>query len=315
MKLDIAAKPNFSRMLNSEEDTTKSSLGVSVVLHILIVLLISLNMTAFNSLPDIPEPIVVDFVESAEVAEKTQAPRETVEPPTSKPISDAKPKPAEVEQKPEPAKASAPEPVAEPEPEKLDAVEEDAPELPAKEAIAPAPTKRPEPPKVEKKPEETKEPEKTEAEDVKPEENKDRFNSLLKNLAAGQEASQAEDADPDSRQAPMLTQPPPVGETMTVSELSLLRRQLASCWNLLPGAKNADDIVVEVAVTMNADRTVQQARVLNTARVQSDPVYRAAADSALRALRHPNCSPLELPTYKYQQWKTMTLRFDPKEMF
>jgi len=46
----------------------------------------------------------------------------------------------------------------------------------------------------------------------------------------------------------------------------------------------------------------------------SDPAFRAAAMAATRALRNPQCSPLELPPDKYQEWQTMTIHFDPKEM-
>ena len=45
----------------------------------------------------------------------------------------------------------------------------------------------------------------------------------------------------------------------------------------------------------------------------SESFYRAAAESAMRAVRV--CSPLEgLPTEKYQQWQTLLLNFDPQEM-
>ncbi|NBO19672.1 MAG: energy transducer TonB, partial [Proteobacteria bacterium] len=46
---------------------------------------------------------------------------------------------------------------------------------------------------------------------------------------------------------------------------------------------------------------------------QSDPFYRAAADAAVRAVQR--CSPLTgLPSDKYETWKQMELRFDPKYM-
>jgi hypothetical protein len=38
------------------------------------------------------------------------------------------------------------------------------------------------------------------------------------------------------------------------------------------------------------------------------------AESALRALRNPRCSPLALPPEKYQQWQEMIFNFNPKDM-
>ncbi len=46
-----------------------------------------------------------------------------------------------------------------------------------------------------------------------------------------------------------------------------------------------------------------------------DADFRAAAESALRAVLNPRCHPFALPREKYDSWKTMTLVFDPKEMF
>ena len=40
----------------------------------------------------------------------------------------------------------------------------------------------------------------------------------------------------------------------------------------------------------------------------------AAADSAVRAVRNPKCSPLELPADKYDQWKRIDFTFDPRDM-
>ena len=41
----------------------------------------------------------------------------------------------------------------------------------------------------------------------------------------------------------------------------------------------------------------------------SDPVYRAFAESAVRAVRA--CSPLKLPPESYQQWRNVIFNFDP----
>ena len=67
-------------------------------------------------------------------------------------------------------------------------------------------------------------------------------------------------------------------------------------------------------MVMNQDATVRQARVVDAARMNSDPYYRAAAESALRALGHPDCIPLKLPLDKYEVWRNFTFNFDPSKM-
>ena len=107
---------------------------------------------------------------------------------------------------------------------------------------------------------------------------------------------------------------PRLAERVTISEEDALRRQLAGCWNVLSGAKYAEDLAVEVQVIVNPDRTVQNARIVDNGRYKRDPHFRAAADAAMRALRNPRCIPLDLPADKYESWRTTIIRFDPKDM-
>ena len=81
------------------------------------------------------------------------------------------------------------------------------------------------------------------------------------------------------------------------------------------GAKEAENLSIEIKMAMNPDGTVRQARILDQNRLQSDPFFRAAAESALRAVLNPHCNPLKLPPEKYQQWQNMVLIFDPIQMF
>jgi hypothetical protein len=43
-----------------------------------------------------------------------------------------------------------------------------------------------------------------------------------------------------------------------------------------------------------------------------DPFFRAAADSALRAILR--CQPFDLPVEHYDDWQTVTVDFDPRYM-
>ena len=101
---------------------------------------------------------------------------------------------------------------------------------------------------------------------------------------------------------------------VTMSEIDVLRQQIAGCWNIAAGARQAESLSVEIEMRMNPDATVRTARVVDGVRMNSDPFFRAAAESALRALSHPDCIPLKLPVGKYEVWKSFTFNFDPKNM-
>ena len=103
-------------------------------------------------------------------------------------------------------------------------------------------------------------------------------------------------------------------QKVTISEIDVLRQQIAGCWNIAAGARQAEALSVEIEMRMNPDATVRTARVVDGARMNSDPFFRAAAESALRALSHPDCIPLKLPVGKYEVWKSFTFNFDPKNM-
>lgn len=106
-----------------------------------------------------------------------------------------------------------------------------------------------------------------------------------------------------------------IGAKMTISEIDLVRQQIHRCWNLPAGAKDAHKMLISIRISMNPDGRVRTARVLDQARMSSDPFYRAMAESAVRAVLNPRCQPFKLPPEKYERWKNMKLNFDPKEMF
>ena len=125
------------------------------------------------------------------------------------------------------------------------------------------------------------------------------------------------DSDPeDTQQAARPDQPKPTPrarEQLSASQIANVRRQLQDCWRVPAGAKNAANLVVEIAVQLNRDGSVRHAEIATTDRM-NDSFYRAAAESALRAVHI--CSPLDgLPVDKYGTWQRMRLTFDPEEMF
>ena len=102
---------------------------------------------------------------------------------------------------------------------------------------------------------------------------------------------------------------------LAISEIDLVRQQIRECWSLPAGAREAENLSIEIKMAMNSDGTVQKARIIDQGRLKSDPFFRAAAESALRAVLNPRCNPLKLPPEKFRQWQNMTLIFDPQKMF
>jgi hypothetical protein len=99
-----------------------------------------------------------------------------------------------------------------------------------------------------------------------------------------------------------------------VSEEDALRRQIAQCWNVPAGAKDIDKMVVEIYIAVNPDRSVKEVLIMDQARLATDKFFRAVAESAMRAVQNPRCSPLALPPDKYNDWKEIIFTFNPKDM-
>lgn len=100
---------------------------------------------------------------------------------------------------------------------------------------------------------------------------------------------------------------------ISISEIDFVRLQIAKCWNPPAGAKDARDMIIVIAVSMNSDGTVRDARITNSG-IQSNSFLQAMAESALRAVLNKKCQPFKLPVDKYYRWKTMKLVFNPKEL-
>ncbi len=267
-----------------------SALTKSIIFHVIIIIVMSGVFFFKDDVVKIDEkPIEISFVSEdkpAEVETKKPEPKEETPPPLKE------------EEKPQPA----PKALEKPTPPKKDA--EVAPKVEEKkvERVTPkAPEKPKEKPKP--KPEKKEPPKKAEAE----KDTKADFMSVLKNL---------QDSEPvdTKREGPKLTQSPTL-DRMTTGELDAFRMQLSQCWNILPGAAKAETLAVNLTISVNKDRTVRDVQITDKARYQTDAFFRAAADNAIRAIKHPDCTPLDLPVDKYNTWNTITLNFDPKTMF
>lgn len=138
-------------------------------------------------------------------------------------------------------------------------------------------------------------------------EQKEESDDVLDDVAALLERSDETPVE-DAQKAPVL------GSRLTMSEIDAVRRQIEPCWNVPVGARNPEELVVELYLRLRPDGSVISVEVVDKARMRTDSFFRAAADSARRAVLNERCTPLKLPMDKYDRWREMTLRFDPSEM-
>lgn len=297
----------IAAVLNHEElpdvqGTMKTPLTKSLVFHGVLLVICMVGLPIFRpNIEVIPEAVPIEIATVDDMSQTDRAPaRAEVEKPKpeEKPIEE-KPKPpqaatntAETPQKPVLEK---PKPVEKPKPPEPLADDIPDPDKKAEEK----PKEKPKPP--EKKPE------------IAQEQN-EAFNSVLKNLMVTEPVAaekKVEAQQTGETPSPMAS----LTDRLAVNEITArLSRQLGYCWNVLAGAKYAENQIIDIKITVNPDRTVRDAQVVDQMRYSTDTYFRAAADSALRALRHPYCTPLDLPNDKYELWKTITFRFDPSLM-
>lgn len=289
----------------------KRGLIISAVLHVVVISLAYFGLPALLRPPPVQDaPVVMDVVTIEEKKPAPPAkpkappkpPRQVTRPPPPKPLAAlpavpappplavAKPKP---KPKPKPAVKHKPKPKPKPKPK---AKPKPKPKQVAR--LAPKPRRKPKPPPDQQ------------------------FQTLLKNLKIWKKT---ETARPPVAKPPKAAPRKVVAPRPTVrsaidrrrSEQALvrqIRQQLAKCWYIQGGAKEARNMKIGVRVRLNSDGSLRGAPdVLDKRRYQRDGFYRAVAESALRALRNPLCSPLRLPFSEYEIWKDITFNFDPSK--
>ena len=99
---------------------------------------------------------------------------------------------------------------------------------------------------------------------------------------------------------------------LTLNEIDAFRTQMRRCWNPPSGARNAEDLIVQVRVSLAPNGMISAGPKVMNRRQLGDPFFRAAAESVLRAIRR--CQPFEMPPEKYAAWRDIELKFDPGKM-
>jgi hypothetical protein len=98
----------------------------------------------------------------------------------------------------------------------------------------------------------------------------------------------------------------------STQENDTVTKQAAKCWNIPAGAKDMSSLSVGLHLELERNGIVKNARSSNAARYADDAFFRAATDSAIKALRQ--CAPYELSPDKYESWREMELTFAPNDM-
>jgi outer membrane biosynthesis protein TonB len=290
----------------------RRSLIWSVSLHVLVLILAVLGLPRlWESEPPADTPIVVEVVK---IDEKTKAKEIPKPKPLKKKAVKTPPPPEPPKVKPAVAAPLPPEPPrASPAVEKIPVIKpkpKPKPKPKAKLKPKPKPKAKPAPPRQIVRVRPRRRP---------PPSREDFLRSVLRDVAPEERGERPKKPVKKEKPAPatVFQKTPvrraPLDVQASMSEIDAIRRQIEGCWNIPAGARDAGSLVVRIRVWVNPDGTVAQARILDASRMATDVFFRAAAETALRAVLNPRCSPLPIPPKKYDQFKILILHFNPKQ--
>jgi colicin import membrane protein len=213
---------------------------------------------------------------TAKVVEKKEvkAAREPPPAPEAKPV-ETKPEKKTAEAKPDPiADALAKEEAKKPEPKKA-------------EAKPPTPPKKPAPPA--------------------PKFDPNQVEALLNKQSATRLAA----AGDTLNNTASLGTPSGRSAQLSMSELDALRQRLAQLWTPPAGAKDPQEIVVQVRIQLKPDGTLAAPPMATTS--GRSALFMAAREGAMRAVFRGQPYDMLKPEH-YEQWKDIEITFDPRDM-
>ncbi|GBD43948.1 hypothetical protein HRbin40_01431 [bacterium HR40] len=253
--------------------------------------------------PPMPDPLAA--AQPAPVPEPVRKPEATpTPPPTPAPAPTPKPEP---QPQPTPRKAEAepaPKPAPRPQPQ---AKEPPQPSPLATPDVVPRPLPRPQP--SAKQP--TSQPPPEQADVVKP----DPLDALLRSVEEVAERRRAEEKREGRGSAPAAGRAATTDGTAGPAQAQLaglqrmIEEQIYRCWIVPVGASDLSGARVVLRFSLAPDGTVRSMDVVDRERFARDPVFRAVAESAIRAVQR--CSPLRLPADQYAWWRDIEMNFDP----
>ncbi len=182
--------------------------------------------------------------------------------------------------------------------------------------LPPKPQSKPNPPDFALKEKQKKElVKKTEDTPKQKKEDKNRMDSILKSIEQIKKDNQKsldEKKDDEKVEDKEEIKEVRLGEKLTISEKDAIRRQFYRCWIVPAGAKDLKSLVVSIRIKLNEEGEVVNTKLLTNKKLEN-PFFRAASESAMRAVNHPECKKLQVPKKKYDTWKEIILDFDPSQ--
>jgi colicin import membrane protein len=292
------------------------------------------GVLAFVATPyktDAPEAMPIDVISATEFSQLTAGHRNAPKAENSKPMAEKvgerkladDPTAKVVDTKEIKAATEAPPPMPEPKPPIP--VEKKPP--PPEKKSAPVAEKKPPEPKHDliaealkkeeaKKPEPKKEAKPTptppakpvqQAQPAPPKFDPRKVEALLDKRAPQRLASVSDEANPTVS----LGTSSGLAARLSQSELDALRARLAQLWSPPAGAKNPEELVVQIRMQLKPDGTLAgPPMVLTSGRT---PLFMASRDSAIRAVLRGQPFDM-LRAEHYEQWKDVEITFDPRDM-
>jgi colicin import membrane protein len=98
---------------------------------------------------------------------------------------------------------------------------------------------------------------------------------------------------------------------LSMSELDALRQRLAQLWTPPAGAKDPQEIVVQVRIQLKPDGTLAGPPMATNS--GKSALFMAARDGAMRAVFRGQPYDMLKPEH-YEQWKDIEITFDPRDM-
>ena len=270
------------------ERAERAGLGLSIVGHLALLAVLSLNLMSVRESPKASEPMDVMLVDKAgltsaapeiskeapQAAEAPEVAKTVEEAPPPEPTPTPPPKPTPTPPKPAPAPAPSPKPTPKP-----------VPPAPAKEA-APAKPAPPAPAKA--KPKATS-----------------LGTDFLKGIPVEKSTGKAA--------APRAAGISPIAQNGLVA---LIASQVKPCYTIPAGGTDTTSILSRIRLRLKKDGSIAVApEVVGNLGVNSDnqPYLRQMNEAATRALQR--CAPYKLPAELYEGgWEDLIFRFNPGQM-
>ena len=101
-------------------------------------------------------------------------------------------------------------------------------------------------------------------------------------------------------------------DALTAAQRGAIGDKVRECWGIDTGAKGIDQMQVLLDVTTDANGTARVAQFdPSESGRMNDPVFRAFAERARRAVLDPQCAKFPLPSAMLGQVQTFKFRFSP----